>query len=104
MTTIATPQISDYDSRMVQINVTGVCKQNIKRVSNYQIKVPHHRLNEAMREIYSLGGKITGVNVLGNKSEAKVAENPPTTKSKAPTKEASKTTTTSKRRTKRHKG
>ena len=112
MTTIGTPTMSDYDGRIVEISVTGVCHQNIKRMSSYTMKVPHHRLNDAMREIYSLGGKITDINVLGHKSEAKVvekppaqpsakvAEKPPTIKSKTPAKKrVSKSTTASKRRT-----
>lgn len=69
MTTVGTPKTSDYDGRIVEISVTGVCNQNVKRVSSYTMKVPHNRMNEAMREIYSLGGKVTGVTVLGAKSE-----------------------------------
>ena len=37
--------------------------------SSYQIKVPHYRLNEAIREIYSLEGKITDVSLLGIDTE-----------------------------------
>lgn len=64
MTTVGTPQISDYSGRIVEIQVSGVCRQDVKRVSAYSVKVPHSRMNEAMREIYSLGGKVAGVKVL----------------------------------------
>ncbi|MCL2933465.1 MAG: hypothetical protein MGG11_14805 [Trichodesmium sp. MAG_R03] len=64
MTTIGTPQMSNYDGRIVEIEVTGVCRQNIKRVSTYKKKVAHSRMNEAMREISSLGGKVVGVTLL----------------------------------------
>jgi len=72
MTTIGTPKISNYDDRIVEIEVTGVCRQDVKRVSNYKKKVAHSRMNEAMREIYSLGGKVVGVKLLGE-PEAKEA-------------------------------
>ena len=65
MTTIGTLQISDYDGRILEINVTGVCRQNVTRVSNYTMRVPHSRMNEAMQEINSLGGKISSVTLLG---------------------------------------
>ena len=65
MTTIGTPQMSDYDDRIFVIEVTGVCRQDVKRVSTYKKKVAHSRMNEAMREIYSLGGKVVSVTLLG---------------------------------------
>jgi phycocyanin-associated rod protein len=64
MTTIGTPQMSNYNGRIIEIEVTGVCRQDIKRVSTYKKKVAHSRMNEAMREIYSLGGKVVGVTLL----------------------------------------
>ncbi|CCQ56391.1 CpcD phycobilisome linker-like [Crocosphaera watsonii WH 0402] len=56
--------MSDYAGRIVEITVTGVCRQDVKRVSSYTVKVPHSRMNEAMREIYLLGGKVADVKVL----------------------------------------
>ncbi len=64
MTTVGIPQMSDYAGRIVEITVTGVCRQDVKRVSSYTVKVPHSRMNEAMREIYLLGGKVADVKVL----------------------------------------
>ena len=65
MTTIETSQMSNYDDRIIEIEVTGVCRQYFKRVSTYKKKVSHKRMNEALREIYSLGGKIVSVTLLG---------------------------------------
>ncbi|MBS9771753.1 MAG: hypothetical protein J7F05_15190, partial [Trichodesmium erythraeum GBRTRLIN201] len=65
MTTIETSQMSNYDDRIIEIEVTGVCRQDFKRVSTYKKKVSHKRMNEALREIYSLGGKIVSVTLLG---------------------------------------
>ena len=64
MTTVGNLQVSNYEGRIVEIQVTGVCRQDVKRVSSYTVKVPHSRMNEAMREIYLLGGKVSGVKVL----------------------------------------
>ena len=95
MRIVETATMSDYDARIVEISVAGVCHQNVRRVSNYTMKVPHNRMSQAMREINTLGGKITGVHVLEQKSEATVTEEPKATKASA--KRASKSTTTSKR-------
>ena len=64
MTTVGILQMSNYAGRIVEITVTGVCRQDVKRVSSYTVKVPHSRMNEAMREIYLLGGKVADVKVL----------------------------------------
>ena len=64
MTTVGTPQVSNYEGRIVEIQVTGVCRQDVARVSSYNIKVAHNRMNEAMKNIYRLGGKVTAVKVL----------------------------------------
>ena len=64
MTTVGIPQMSDYAGRIVEITVTGVCRQDVKRVSSYTMKVAQNRMNEAMREIYLLGGKVSDVKVL----------------------------------------
>ena len=93
MSTVGTATMSDYDGRIVEITVAGVCNQSIKRVSNYTVKVPHNRMSDAMREINSLGGKITGVTVLGNKStvkESAPSSEPKKAASKAPAKRTAK--------------
>ena len=64
MTTVGILQMSNYAGRIVEITVTGVCRQNVKRVSSYTMKVAQNRMNEAMREIYLLGGKVADIKVL----------------------------------------
>ena len=76
MSTVGTPQMSNYDGRIVEISVTGVCRQDVKRVGAYTMKVPHSRMNQAMREIYSLGGKIAGVKLVGESQENKTSSEP----------------------------
>ena len=86
MATSATPSISNYDGRIVEFSVTGVCNQNLKRVSSYTMKVPYNRMRQTMREIHSIGGKIAGVTVLDGKAESKTeskAESKPKQQPKA---------------------
>ena len=75
MTTVGTPQISDYGGRIVEIEVTGLCRQDVKRVSSYKMKVPHYRMNQAMQEIYRLGGRVSDVNVLPLTADKAAASN-----------------------------
>ena len=70
MTTVGTPQVSNYNGRIVEIEVTGVCRQDVKRVSAYKVKVPHSRMNQKMREIYNLGGRVTAVKTLNEEANA----------------------------------
>ena len=71
MATSATPSISNYDGRIVEFSVTGVCNQKLRRVSSYTMKVPYNRMRQTMQEIHSIGGKIAGVNVFDGKAESK---------------------------------
>ncbi|MGK7904606.1 MAG: phycobilisome linker polypeptide [Hormoscilla sp.] len=60
---------SDDDSRMVEIEVTGLCRQDIIRASNYRVKVPYRRLSQKMQEIGRIGGKIKGVRMISSSLE-----------------------------------
>ena len=62
----ATKGLSSYNSRMVEIEVTGLCRQEIIRASNYRVKVPYSRLSQTMQEIARMGGKIKGVRMLSS--------------------------------------
>ena len=114
MANVGTYTLSDYENRIVEISVAGVCNQNVRRVSNYTVKLPQNRMSDAMREIHSLGGKITGVTILDGNSakspapqaKAETSEKPAEkTATKAPTKTASKSRNTrSSKRSKRKKG
>lgn len=60
---------SDDNSRMVEIEVTGLCRQDIIRASNYRVKVPYSRLSQTMQEIGRIGGKIKGVRMISSSLE-----------------------------------
>jgi phycocyanin-associated rod protein len=59
--------------RQVSMVVTGVNNNDYSRTADVVMNVPFSRMNETMRLINSLGGKITGVVVSGGASAAKVA-------------------------------
>lgn len=56
---------SDYCSRTVIIQVTGMANPMISRHSNYQVKVPFSQMSATLRQITSQGGKIEKVVVVG---------------------------------------
>ena len=64
MTTTGDVNISNYGSRTVLIEVTGVCRQNVMKKSNYSIKVPYSRMSQAMQNINRIGGKVSKVTTL----------------------------------------
>jgi hypothetical protein len=47
--------------RMVRLEVTGMCQQNISRSSNYSVTVPYNSMSPVMKNIMRMGGKVTGV-------------------------------------------
>jgi len=59
--------------RQVSMVVTGVNNNDYSRTADVVMNVPFSRMNQTMRLINSLGGKITGVVVSGGASAAKVA-------------------------------
>ncbi|MBC6423889.1 MAG: rod-capping linker protein [Hormoscilla sp. SP5CHS1] len=61
MNTTGTPKKSEYDDRTVEIEVTGVCRQDVMRTGNFTMKVTHSRMVEAMQNINRLGGKVSKV-------------------------------------------
>ena len=64
MTTTGDVNISNYGSRTVLIEVTGVCRQDVVKKSNYSIKVPYSRMSQAMQNINRIGGKVSKVTAL----------------------------------------
>jgi phycocyanin-associated, rod len=52
-------------SRQVTFTVTGVNNNNFSRTADMVMNVPFTRMNEAMRMVQRMGGKITGVSVNG---------------------------------------
>ena len=51
--------------RRVTITVTGLAKNDFVRTADYVMKVPYTRMNETLRLVHRLGGKITDVAVTG---------------------------------------
>ena len=76
--TIATGEnnVSSYGSRTIEIEVTGVCRQDVMRTSNYTVKVPYSRMSQTIKNISRLGGKVANVS-LGNANVGEVAEATP---------------------------
>ena len=69
MTTTGTTGVSDYNTRTVEIEVTGLCRQDVMRTSNYTVRVPFSRMSQVMQGITSIGGKVKSVS-MGSGSSA----------------------------------
>ena len=67
MITTGDTNVSTYGGRTIAIEVTGVCRQDVMRTSNYTIKVPYSRMSQTIQNINRLGGKVAGIS-LGNEA------------------------------------
>jgi phycocyanin-associated, rod len=65
MITTGDTNVSTYGSRTIAIEVTGVCRQDVMRTSNYTVKVPYSRMSQTIQSINRMGGKVAGIS-LGN--------------------------------------
>jgi len=63
MTAMGASSSSNYDSRTVEIEVSGLRRQDISRTSNYKIKIPHSSMVATIQNITRMGGKIDKVTV-----------------------------------------
>lgn len=54
--------------RQVTLTVTSLSNNDYSRTANLIMNVPFSRMNETMRLVNSMGGKITEVNVSGGSS------------------------------------
>ncbi|WP_088239795.1 phycobilisome linker polypeptide [Calothrix rhizosoleniae] len=63
MTTTGLPKFSDYSDRNVVIEITGLCRQDVMKTSNYEMKVPFNRMSQAMQTIHRMGGKVANIRV-----------------------------------------
>lgn len=62
------------NGRQVTFTVTGLANNDYSRTADMVMNVPYTRMNEAMRMVQRMGGRITGVTVNGGDlSSAKVA-------------------------------
>lgn len=63
MITTGDTNISGYGSRTIAIEVTGVCRQDVMRTSNYRIKVPYSRMSQTIQNINRMGGKVASISL-----------------------------------------
>jgi phycocyanin-associated rod protein len=56
---------SASNDRQVTINVTGLSRNDFVRSADCVMQVPYTRMNETLRLVHRLGGKVTGVSVSG---------------------------------------
>lgn len=73
MTTTGATGVSDYNTRTVKIEVTGLCRQEIMRTSNYTVLIPYSRMFQVMQGITSIGGKVKSVSMEGSSSSAEAS-------------------------------
>lgn len=66
MNTLGSTGISDYQSRAVTINVTGVCQQSVLKTGSYQVRVPFSQMSQAMQTIHHQGGKVASVQLMAS--------------------------------------
>ncbi|MEB3333372.1 MAG: phycobilisome linker polypeptide [Cyanobacteriota bacterium] len=53
------------NDRQVTINVTGLARNDFVRSADCVMQVPYTRMNETLRLVHRLGGKVTSVSVSG---------------------------------------
>ena len=53
------------NDRQVALTVTGLANNDYSRTADVVMNVPYTRMNETMRLVQRMGGKITAVNVTG---------------------------------------
>ncbi|MEB3200495.1 MAG: phycobilisome linker polypeptide [Synechococcaceae cyanobacterium] len=51
--------------RQVSITVTGIANNDFVRSANAVMQVPYTRMNETLRLVHRLGGRVTDVSVSG---------------------------------------
>ena len=66
MNTLGSMGLSDYQSRTVTIDVTGVCQQSVLKTGNYLIRVPYSQMSQTMKRINRQGGKVVSIQLMGN--------------------------------------
>ena len=63
MITTGDTNVSSYGSRTIAIEVTGVCRQDVMRTSNYTVKVPYSRMSQTIQNINRMGGKVANISL-----------------------------------------
>ncbi len=65
MNVLSSPGISDYQSRTVTIEVTGVRQQSVLKTGSYQVRVPYSQMSQMMQSIHRRGGTVKSVQLMG---------------------------------------
>lgn len=86
MTTTSSFSLSDSNARTVLLEVTGLCRQNISKTTNYHLRVSYNRLSQTIQNISRMGGKVSKVSIL---SAASLASGNSTASSKSEAKKES---------------
>jgi phycocyanin-associated rod protein len=68
------------NGRQVTFTVTSLANNDYSRTADMVMNVPYTRMNETMRMVQRMGGKITGVTVSGGDLDAASASAPPARK------------------------
>jgi phycocyanin-associated, rod len=76
MVTTGDTSISSYETRTVELEVTGICRQDVMRTSNYTVKVPYSRMSQTLKNINQMGGKVTKVTLIGSVPPAQTSDEP----------------------------
>jgi phycocyanin-associated rod protein len=71
-----TRNTSSSNDRQVTINVTGLARNDFVRSADCVMQVPYTRMNETLRLVHRLGGKVTAVSVTGVSDLGEVAPAP----------------------------
>jgi phycocyanin-associated rod protein len=66
---------STVNGRQVSITVTGLAQNDYVRSADTVMQVPYTRMNETLRLVHRLGGRITDVNVSGGDLPGQPARN-----------------------------
>ncbi|MEB3258285.1 MAG: phycobilisome linker polypeptide [Cyanobacteriota bacterium] len=71
-----TRNTSASNDRQVTIEVTGLSRNDFVRSSDCVMQVPYTRMNETLRLVQRMGGKITKVSVTGVSASGEAAPAP----------------------------
>jgi phycocyanin-associated rod protein len=71
-----TRNTSASNDRQVTIQVTGLARNDFVRSADCVMQVPYTRMNETLRLVHRMGGKVTHVSVTGVAEAGEVAPAP----------------------------
>lgn len=75
--TPGTNDVSDYNSRLVTVEVTGGKHREMMRLGTYTLTIPYSCLSQTIQRIHRLGGKINHVTMPDFNSEVSKLESFP---------------------------